>query len=296
MKKKQDILIITIILLLITYILIYNQNITLIIKASALLWFNSVFPALFPMFILNDLLLSYHIDYYICKLFKKNGLKYYVFIMSLLSGCPSSAYIIKNLYINKSIDELYASKLLAFTYFSSPLFLITTLSFLFTNKTTIIKVILIHYLSNFIISLFYKIKTNDELNYKVTKDFGSNFANAINKSINTLLMILGTLTFYIITSYILIDILNIKPIHSNIIKGLLEVTQGLNSLNDLFICNNFKIILVTLFINFGGFSIHSQIKSIISDTSIKYTYFFYGRIYQTLISLIITTILFRLPH
>ena len=292
MKKKQDILFITIIILIMAYILIYNKKITLIIKDSTILWFNKVLPSLFPIFILNDLLLSYHIDYYICKIFKKNGLKYYVFIMSLLSGSPSSAYIIKRLYDDNIIDELNASKLLTFTYFSSPLFLITMLSFLFTNKTTIIKIILIHYLSNFIISLFFKIKTNEKLNYKVTKDFGSNFASAINKSINTLLMILGTLTFYIIISYIIIDSLNINPINSNIIKGLLEVTQGLNSLNDLFINNNFKIILATLFINFGGFSIHNQIKSIIADTSISYKSFFKGRVIQTLISFLVCLILF----
>ncbi|MBQ9834569.1 MAG: hypothetical protein IJO33_05190 [Bacilli bacterium] len=287
MKKKQDILIITIIILIIAYILIYNQKITLIIKDSTILWFNKVFPSLFPMFILNDLLLSYHIDYYICKIFKKNGLKYYVFIMSLLSGSPSSAYIIKRLYDDKIIDKYNANKLLSFTYFSSPLFLITMLSFLFTNKTTIIKIILIHYLSNFIISFFYKIETNDKLSYKVTKDFGSNFANAINKAINTLLMILGILTFYIIISYIFIDIFNLNSITSSMIKGILEVTQGLTFLNELFINEKLKIILATLYINFGGLSIHSQIKSIISDTSINYKYFLKGRIFQTLISLIL---------
>ncbi|MBQ4583333.1 MAG: hypothetical protein IJA94_00305 [Bacilli bacterium] len=284
MKKKQDILIITTIILIIAYVFVNNQEITTIIKNSALLWFNKVFPSLLPMFILNDLLLSYNLDYYICKLLKNSGLKFYVIIMSLLSGSPSSALIIKRLYENEIIDEKNASKLLSFTYFSSPIFLITMLSSLFTNKTIIIKIILIHYLSNIIISLFYKIKINKTIIYRHPSSFGNNFTQAINKAMNTLIMILGTLIFYIIISYIIENVLNLNSINNSIVKGLLEVTQGLNFLNELFINNKLKAILATIFINFGGFSIHSQIKSIIADTSINYKYFLKGRLVQTLIS------------
>lgn len=291
MKKKQDVLIIIFILLIITYILLNNQNINYVIKNSSLLWFNKVFPSLFPMFILNDLLLSHNIQYYICKIFKKNGLKYYVFIMSLLSGSPSSAYIIKKLYDDKVIDNKNASNLLTFTYFSSPLFLITMLAFLFNNKITILKIIISHYLSNFIISLFYKIRVNNNLIYNEPSAFGKNFTIAITKTINTLLIILGTLIFYIILSHIIIDILNLNALSCSILKGFLEITQGLNSLDGLFINHKLKILLSTIFINFGGISIHSQIKSIISDTSIKYNNFLIGRIIQTIICLFILNLL-----
>ena len=237
------------------------------------------------MFILNDILLSYHIDYFIGNLSKKRGIKYYVFLMSLLSGSPSSAYIIKKLYDNNTIDSTNASKLLSFSSFASPLFLITMLSLLFNNTKIILKIILSHYLANFIISLFYKININNQILYQSPTDFGTIFSCAITKTMQTLIMILGTLTFYIIISNIISNFFNLPFFLNALIKGLLEITQGLNFLPNLLINQKLKIILATLFINFGGLSIHSQIKSIIADTKIDYKYFLKGRIWQTIISL-----------
>lgn len=285
MKKKQNILILLFIFIIMIYILFNSQEITYLIKKSAFLWFNKVFPALLPMFILNDVLLSYHIDYFIGNLSKKRGIKYYVFLMSLLSGSPSSAYIIKKLYDNNTIDSTNASKLLSFSSFASPLFLITMLSLLFNNTKIILKIILSHYLANFIISLFYKININNQILYQSPTDFGTIFSCAITKTMQTLIMILGTLTFYIIISNIISNFFNLPFFLNALIKGLLEITQGLNFLPNLLINQKLKIILATLFINFGGLSIHSQIKSIIADTKIDYKYFLKGRIWQTIISL-----------
>ena len=47
-----------------------------------------------------------------------------------------------------------------------------------------------------------------------------------------------------------------------------------------------EIIAITI-ISFGGLSIHSQVKNIISDTNIKYKYFLIGRIFHVLISVML---------
>ena len=272
MKNKKEILSIIFIWIILFIILNNTNNLNRSIIYATKLWFFKVFPFLFPMIILNELLLSNNILYYINKLFKKNGIKYYVFIMSLLSGSPTSAYIIKELYLNKIIDVKNANKLLLFTHFSNPIFLISMLTSLFDKQTAYI-LILLHYLPNFIMMLFIKITP---LNNNIIIKKNNN--KILDKAINTSLIVLGTLCIYIALSNIIINIFNFNNLLNVFIKGIIEITQGLNEINILFINLNLKKTLALLFINFGGLSIHSQIKSIISDTSISYKYFLFGRL------------------
>ncbi len=281
MKKNNELIYILFVVIFLGYLLFNTSNLNNYVLSATKLWFYKVFPFLFIMIIINSLLINNNLIYYINKIFKKNGIKYYVLIMCMLSGSPTSAYIIKKLYNNKIIDLESANKMLMYTYFSNPIFLISMLSFLFIKKIAIILIIM-HYIPNIIMCLILKIKTNSDIK-KIEKE---SFNNILNNAINTSLIVLGTLTFYIIISNTIIDILNISSINSIILKGILEITQGLNEIPKLFINNNLKILLSSFFINFGGLSIHSQIKSIISDTSINYKYFLMGRIYQVLVTLV----------
>ena len=139
------------ILIIIFFILIFiNNKLVLISCIDAFnLWFYKVFPYLFIMFIINDILINLNFD----KILKNTNI--YIFIMSLISGSPSSAFIIGNLYKNKRITYDYANKSLLFTYFANPLFLFTFLQSIFNTFITI-KLMLIHYISNIIIYLIFK--------------------------------------------------------------------------------------------------------------------------------------------
>jgi len=55
----------------------------------------------------------------------------------------------------------------------------------------------------------------------------------------------------------------------------------------------YKVILITLFLSFGGFSVHLQVASIINNTKIKYKNFMIARIIHSIISLILVYILFN---
>ena len=55
-----------------------------------------------------------------------------------------------------------------------------------------------------------------------------------------------------------------------------------------------KTIISTLIISFGGFSVHMQIISILSDTKIKYLPFLTARVLHALISSVLAYLLFDL--
>ncbi|MBQ8902484.1 MAG: hypothetical protein IJY87_05445 [Bacilli bacterium] len=296
MNKLKNIF--TIILLsIIIYILFkYNSILNTSVIDAVNLWITKVFPSLFIMFIINDIIINTNILNHLTKIinpifnkiFNTTGNSSEVFLLSIFSGTPSSAFIIKEMLANNKITLESANKLISFTYFSNPLFLYNILNATF-NKYITFKIILIHYLSNLIIGLFFR-KTNYENNNCLKDNNNANrnifllLPNSIKKSINTLLMILGTITFYMIITNIIINIFNIPPIFDILIKGILEITQSLNILNTLKITSIIKEIIALAIISFGGLSIHTQVISLISDTKISYKNFFIGRILHVLIS------------
>ena len=69
-----------------------------------------------------------------------------------------------------------------------------------------------------------------------------------------------------------------------ILKGILELTIGLKDLALLELSDLYKVVISTMFISFGGLSVHMQVISQLVGTDIKYRDFFVGRIFQMVIS------------
>ena len=259
-----------------------NYNIVLDSTINACyIWLYKVFPYLFIMIILNNILIN--LNFY--QLFKKPST--YIFVMSMLSGSPTSAVIIGNLYKNNVIDKDYAHNSLLFAYFANPLFLYTMLNSIFKSNYLTLKLMVIHYLSNLIIYFMHKKKLN---NYCKENNNNSTFnlTKAIKEAMNTNLMVLGTIIFYLVISSIILNTINMPPFISLLFRGILEMTQGLNFLIDASILS--KEILAIFFLSFGGLSIHTQVKCLLDEVNLDYKYFLKGRIYQTLIALFLTFI------
>jgi len=274
----------------------YNYILNTSVIDAVNLWITKVFPTLFITFILNDIIITTNIlnpfikiiNPIFNKIFNTNGYSSQVFILSLFSGTPSSAFIIKEMLNNNSISIEDANKLISFTYFSNPLFLYNILNISFNNFITI-KIILIHYLSNIIIGLIFRHKKNNNKNLNIFQNKSNKnvffiIPNSIKKSLNTLLMILGTITFYMIISNLIINILPSSSIIQVIFKGTLEITQSLNNLYIVNSSNILKEIIAISIISFGGLSIHTQELSLIDNTKISYKNFLLGRLLHVLIS------------
>ena len=249
------------------------KNYTIVLDSTILaveLWLYKVFPYLFIMIVINDLLINANF----ISLFKNNT--FFIFIMSLLSGTPTSAYIISNLYKQNKISQNNAHITLLFTYFSNPLFLYSMLNAIFNSNQITIKLMFIHYLSNIIIWIIHTKRLDP--NIKLNNTFNINLTDSIKKAMSTTTMVLGTICFYLVIS----NILNLNIYF----RGILEMTQGLNIL----ITSNipFKELIAIMFISFGGLSIHTQVKCILDEANLEYKYFFKGRIYQTIIALVLT--------
>lgn len=277
MKRKITIL------LIMTFIILIFKNYEIVLKSTldaTKIWLNKVFPYLFIMIIIQDLLINLNFS----SFFKNTAI--YIFIMSLLSGTPSGTYIISKLKEQNIITKEYANTCLIFTFFANPLFLYSILNSIFLSKLTTIRLMLILYLTNLILYFIYK--KDLPSNGKSINTNEINLSSSIKTSINTTITVLGVITFYLILSNIIITEFNIIYPFNIFFKGFLEMTQGLASLINSSI--KFKEVIAMIFISFGGFSIHTQVSCILNEANLSYKYFFKGRIIQTALVVFLTII------
>ena len=304
MKKYVNYFIITILFFFIFEILTNSTSIISTISFSMEIWKNNIFPTLFPFFILSDLLINYGFieivsKYFspLMKLFKIKSECAFIFVLSIFSGFPSNSKYTKELYDKGIINEYEATKVLLFTHFSNPLFILGTLT-LFLNKRLALIILICHYLGNIIVGIIFRnyhpsINSN-KINNKVelnNKSFIEILTNSIVKTIDTLLLLLGIITTFLIITTIIDSNLNFPDIIQYILNGIIEMTQGLKYVSMLNININLKAVISTFFLSFGGICIHVQVKSILKGTNIKYLPYLFARIIHGVVSSLLVLII-----
>ena len=303
MKKYIiNFLFILLIIILSIEVLLESNIVISSVKFSFNIWQNNIFPSLFPFLVIGNILINAGIPELLGKIFKNivnklfkinpNGT--FIIFLSMLSGFPSSAKYITELLNNNKIDVDDATKLLMFTHFSNPLFILGSVTIFVNDKSLGLSILISHYIGNFFIGILFRNYKKKELNkfnsnLKNIKDIniGKVVASSIKDAINTLLLILGSITVFLIITSIINHIFEISGILKPIINGIFEMTQGLKYLESLNINSNIKALISVAILSFGGLSIHLQIITIISDTKIKYFPYFISRILHVIISTLI---------
>lgn len=292
------------------FVVIFNNYLIFdTVSYSLNIWINSLVPVMFPVFVISDVLVSFNITNYIPKFIKKSFQRVFnvdenslsIFFLAMLSGFPSNARLAVKMINDGLISESQANRILTFSHFANPMFVISTIGVMFLGNVSYGYIILIsHYIGNIIIGLFSRNNNTNNINYKTngckSQSFSKILIGAIRSSIDTLLLILGTLTCFLIVSSILINFFTFSDYTSTIIKGVLEMTMGLKSLSNLMIPDIYKVIISTMFISFGGLAVHMQVVSQIVDSKIEYLSFFVARIWHGIISGIVSLVIYLITY
>lgn len=307
MKKYSNLIIVIVSFIILILIFLNKTLVSDTIILSFYIWFNTLVPSMFPMFVLSDILINYHfIDYipkviirFIGKLFNISDAGVLVLLLSLISGFPTNAINIKSAYDMHLLSKDECEHLLLFNHFANPLFVLQTIGIFYLSNNRYGTIILIsHILSNVVIGILFRMKNiPTKCNYisvnEKSQSFGNILSSSIRKSIDNLFMVCGSVTLFLILSTLISNIFNLNDYLSVMIKGILEMTMGLSSLAKLSINDIYKVIFSVMFISFGGLSIHLQVVSVLDD-DIGYKNYFIGRIYQVIISSFIALLIMML--
>lgn len=259
----------------------YNRNmVSMSILEAINIWYKNLFPSIFPVLILCDLIVSFNVFGFLIKylgnffrkLFRINKYGLLVFIVSLLCGTPSNMVLARNLYDKNLLTKDDINKLIPLCLFFNPIFVIT-----FTNT----KVFIILTISTILSGLIFRGKDNQIINDSSNYKNEFNLSKSIEKSMHTLFNILGTVALFMVLSNIIVIK---KPIVSCILGGFFELTTGLYKTNLFFKGNNY---LYLLFLSFGGLSIITQINNVLESIKINYSKLLIQRLIVFIISVLI---------
>ena len=132
MKYIRKLIPIIILILFLISMIVYSDVVIKSVSFAVTLCINNLFPSMLPFLILSSILSNYgfvelvsHILSPLMRnLFHINSNCAYILILSMLSGSPSNAKYIKELLDSNKITTGDANKVLLFSHFVNPIFII----------------------------------------------------------------------------------------------------------------------------------------------------------------------------
>ncbi|MCR2802333.1 sporulation integral membrane protein YlbJ [Paenibacillus soyae] len=129
------------------------------------IWWEVLFPALFPFFVISELLLGFGIVHFFGKLldplmrplFRLPGIGGFVVTMGYISGYPVGARLTAQLWAQRLINRTEGERLVAFTTTSDPIFLIGAVSVGFFQNAAVAPILAAaHYGGGLVIGLLMR--------------------------------------------------------------------------------------------------------------------------------------------
>jgi len=176
-KKSFRLLFTTIILVLTGFMIICPRETVIAASFGFQLWYTTVLPALFPFFIVAELLVSLRLvnllgiwlEPIMRPVFRLPGCSSLVVVMGFTSGFPVGAILTRKLYENKMLTANEAERLVSFTNNSSPLFIVGAVGVgMLANPAAGYLLAAALYLSNLLIGFIWRFKAESMQSYKIS--------------------------------------------------------------------------------------------------------------------------------
>lgn len=312
-KLNTKFLIKVFLILFIIFLIMFSKTNILAVQNAISLFFEKVFPSLFPFFIAADLLshtniiniLNTILSPIMKPLFNVSGKGAFPFIMGIISGYPTGAKIVSDFSKNNICTKVECERLLAYTNNSGPLFIIGTVgSSLFLSTEIGILLLITHIFGTLTVGIIFRFyKNNYYRNENIVDEldidnFSSILTESIFNSFKTTGMIFGFIIMFSIINNILLTSGILKLFPSAIIGSILstcEITNGINYISMIKSSNlTIQLILTSFFLGFGGISVLMQVYSIISKTDLSIKPYILGKLLHGLTSAIYTLIIILL--
>ncbi|MEH7247070.1 sporulation integral membrane protein YlbJ [Neobacillus niacini] len=306
------------------------------------MWWEIVFPSLLPFFLVSEMLIGFGVVKFIGvlleplmrPLFKVPGIGGFVWAMGMASGFPAGAKLTVRMRQEGQLTQIEAERLVSFTNSSNPLFIFGAVAVgFFHNPHLGVLLALAHYLGNICVGLImrfygketpYKDKNKQgrfivrtalsalhQTRLKDKRPIGKLLGDAVNSSIQTLLMVGGFIILFSVINKLLFH-LHITAILAKVfdlllsalsfpdmlsipfISGLFEITLGSDLTSQVQDATLLQQAIITSFIlGFSGFSVQAQVASILAQTDIRFKPFFFARIAQGLFASLFALLLWK---
>ncbi len=308
-RKSTGVFIIFLLLFIFAGVIVkHPAEISTSVKDTLFLCADSVIPALFPFFVMSNLLISLDIGTFCEKHLRKITKPLFgisaslspSLALGLIGGYPVGAITCAETYLQKKCTKDDAERALAFCNNCGPAFILGAIgSGVFSSGKTGATLLTIHILSALTTGILFrifspptKIKTPFTQSYaRTTPGFAKAFTSSVAKALSSSLSISAYVVLFSAMVKIM-TILGIFPFIGSFIEkfsgcnreiaaaftsGLFEMTVGSFSLARC-ASSSTAFVLIAFLLGWGGLSVHAQALSFISDTDLCTKNYFCGKL------------------
>ena len=293
--------------ILFVFLLLTNTvNSTILVNSGLETWYKHMIPSLFPFMVLSGFLLRSGLSMQLASLlnpllgriFRLSTSCIYIIIMGFLCGFPMGANVIaESLSLNR-ITKREAEFLLSFCNNIGPVYFITfaydTCPFLSLGLT-----ISIMYGVPLLYGLILRYTCYRDIPYtkaSFCKEYShnnKNYLDAFQESLQKSITAIVTLGAYMVIFNVLQlplynDFYKIPTNILCILKGIIEINSGISTIS---LFPEMYIIVYAIFLPFCGLCCFFQTYAMIKDTPLSLGKYFTHKIIQTIITLLIYTVL-----
>ncbi|MBO0994260.1 sporulation integral membrane protein YlbJ [Bacillus sp. SD088] len=237
------------------------------------MWWEIVFPSLFPFFVISELLIGFGVVKFLGVLlepfmrpfFRVPGVGGFAWAMGMATGFPAGAKLTVRLREEKQLTKIEAQRLVSFTNSSSPLFIFAAVSVGFFNNPRLgLLLAAAHYLGNFFVGFimrFYGVKKQKREREKKPvlnisqalsalhqtrihnqQPIGKLLGDAVMSSIHTLLVVGGFIILFSVLNKLLFH-LHFTPAIASILDYILPILQLPKEFGNSLVAGIFEITL-----------------------------------------------------
>ena len=301
-------------------LLFFPEEVSNAVKSSLELCFSSVIPSLFPFLIASNLIINMkYFDFFGKTLSKIMPQCFSVseslspaLILGFIGGYPIGGATVASVYNSGNCSKKDAEKALGFCNNCSPAFIIGTVgnAFFHSGKAGFF-LFAIHIVSaiitGFIFKLFFTSTKTTEKAYTefshsiIVPSFSEGFTNAAASSLKSIFSVSSYIVFFSVfvclfresgllsfMSTLFSEAFGIDAkIISSFFAGMFEMTSGIFSL-PLTSNPSASFSLAAFFLGWGGFSVHFQTQSLLTDSSLDTKKYYIGKLLHGAVSLLLS--------
>lgn len=308
------------------------------------IWWEVVFPALLPFFIASEILMGFGVVHFLGVLlepfmrpiFRVPGTGAFVMAMGLASGYPIGAKLTTRLREQQLITRTEGERLVSFSNTADPLFMFGAVAVGFFHDVSLgVTLAIAHYTASLLTGfamrfhdpqgestpaiessreffLLRAVKAMHRARLRDGRSFGTLIGDAVMNSVNTLLMVGGTIIIFSVIIKVM-SLINVTATLTHIIafvlaplgfpvqlaqpmvSGLFEITLGSQAASQFkdTLPPIYVMAVVSSIIAWSGLSVHAQVASLLSSTDIRYTPYLFARLLHGLLAGIITIIIWN---
>lgn len=320
------------------------------------IWWQVLFPALFPFFVISELMLGLGIVHFLGKLldplmrplFRIPGIGGFVVAMGYMSGYPVGARLTSQLWEQRLITRTEGERLVAFTTTSDPVFLIGAVSVGFFHNVALAPLLAAaHYGSGFLIGLLMRFHGSGEERAEKARTashaeremlplssegpaisqppkrtrsrlyaalhamhearlldgrgLGKLLQDSVQSALKLMIVVGGLVVFFSVVMEmlthaglvstiaevlrLLMGIVGLPPALADAaVYGLFEVTLGSRAAGIAGTGLMHQAAIAAWILSWAGLSVHAQVASLISRTTMRYRPFFLARMLHGLLA------------